>query len=297
MDKEQAKFMLQSFRPDGADAEDPAFEKALSFIASDRELGEWLAKERAQDAAFAQALSEIKIPEDLRETIFKVLAEGETQQNLGFDSDFISALASTQPPEGLRDQILNAMEIEKNMIRPAHKSWGWRKLSSVTAAAAAITLAVFLMFSNGGNAIANTSIHHVHSSAISMLSSPLFKLDLKDSKQSEIYEWLDSENFPTPDALPQGLQDLDGVGCKYLSIGEQEANGSLICYRLDDDTTVHLIVMDKDEIKENIGGLSEASQICEQHSESNWATTQWADDEQIFFLLSKTDPSLLASLF
>ena len=55
MDKEQAKFILQSFRPDGADAQDPDFAEALALAAQDRELGDWLASERAQDAAFAAA--------------------------------------------------------------------------------------------------------------------------------------------------------------------------------------------------------------------------------------------------
>ena len=56
MDKEQAKFILQSFRPDGADASDADFAEALEFAARDRELGEWLASERAADAQFANAL-------------------------------------------------------------------------------------------------------------------------------------------------------------------------------------------------------------------------------------------------
>ena len=56
MDKERARFVLSCFRPDGADAGDPDFAEALRMAAGDRELGEWLARERAQDAAFAQAL-------------------------------------------------------------------------------------------------------------------------------------------------------------------------------------------------------------------------------------------------
>ena len=73
MDKEQAKFILQSFRPDGADAQDPDFADALAVAAEDRELGEWLAEERAQDASFAAALASVEIPEALRENILGVL--------------------------------------------------------------------------------------------------------------------------------------------------------------------------------------------------------------------------------
>ena len=56
MDKEQARFILRSFRPDGADARDPDFTEALELAMEDRELGDWLANERAFDTAFSQAL-------------------------------------------------------------------------------------------------------------------------------------------------------------------------------------------------------------------------------------------------
>jgi len=56
MDKEQAKFILRSFRPDGSDVNDKDFSEALALAMEDRELGEWLAAERAFDASLADAL-------------------------------------------------------------------------------------------------------------------------------------------------------------------------------------------------------------------------------------------------
>ena len=50
MDKEQARFILRSFRPDGADVNDQDFAEALALATANRELGEWLAAERAFDA-------------------------------------------------------------------------------------------------------------------------------------------------------------------------------------------------------------------------------------------------------
>ena len=46
MDNQRAQFILQSFRSDGADAHDSDFVVALSLATEDRELGEWLARER-----------------------------------------------------------------------------------------------------------------------------------------------------------------------------------------------------------------------------------------------------------
>ncbi len=74
MDNEQARFILRSFRPDGADAGDPDFAEALKLAMENRELGEWLASERAFDAEFANALGTVDLPENLREDIMACLA-------------------------------------------------------------------------------------------------------------------------------------------------------------------------------------------------------------------------------
>ena len=63
MNLEQAKLILSSFRPNGADAEGPAFAQALELAVSNEELGLWLASERAQDLAFAEILNDVPIPD------------------------------------------------------------------------------------------------------------------------------------------------------------------------------------------------------------------------------------------
>ena len=47
---------------------------ALALATENRELGEWLAQERAFDATFANALSSVTLPETLREDILGCLA-------------------------------------------------------------------------------------------------------------------------------------------------------------------------------------------------------------------------------
>ena len=86
MDNQRAQFILQSFRSDGADAHDPDFVVALPLAPEDRELGEWLARERGQDVAFAHALSDLKIPEDLRDAVLAMLesADGRRQACVSF---------------------------------------------------------------------------------------------------------------------------------------------------------------------------------------------------------------------
>lgn len=302
MDKERAKFILQSFRPDGEDASEPAFAEALELAAKDRELGEWLAAERAQDAAFAAMLSDVEIPEDLRDAIFDVL-EGAQDMPAEFDADFVGALASVRPPEGLRDQILGAMEVEEKVTEMPvrHKRGFFKTMMWTTSAAAVIALLVgvtFFFAGAGGNALAGTTPKEVEYSAIAMLESPFFSLDLQNDQQRALYVWLDGKDLPKPKELPPGLEGVKGVGCKFLEIGDQKSRGSLICYKRN-ETVVHLVMMERKAIQaEKLNKFDEAAEEC-RHCDKNdeWAVTHWADAEHTYLLLSKMDPSELAKVF
>ena len=99
---------------------------ALALAAQDRELGDWLARERARDAAFAAALNDIEIPTDLRDAIQHILTATENKTGIAheeLDTSFISALSHITPPPGLREQILSAMEVEKVTIVRNEKPW------------------------------------------------------------------------------------------------------------------------------------------------------------------------------
>jgi hypothetical protein len=69
MTNEEAKFMLQGYRPNGADAKNEAFAAALAQAERDPALREWFEREQAFDAAVAGKLREIAPPAGLRESI------------------------------------------------------------------------------------------------------------------------------------------------------------------------------------------------------------------------------------
>ena len=302
MDKERAKFILQGFRPGGEDANEPAFAEALSLAAKDRELGEWLAAERAQDAEFAELLSNVAIPENLREAILVVL-EGSSDDPAEFDADFVGALFTVRPPEGLRAQILGAMELERKVTQLPVKArrGGLRtfvRLSSI-AAVFAVMLVVTLFFAGaGGNELEGSTSSEVAESAVDMLESPFFSIDLRNDRQAALYEWLEGNNLPTPDQLPEGLKGLKGIGCKVLKIGDRGSRGSLICYRLEDEM-VHLVVMERGAVNsEDIDSIKGAVDRCQSfEGDEDWAYTQWADSDHTYCLLSKSSPDALMSLF
>jgi hypothetical protein len=65
MNREEAKFILHAYRPNGEDAHDPQFEPALAFVRNDPELAHWFAGEQALDAAIAERIHSVWPPPDL----------------------------------------------------------------------------------------------------------------------------------------------------------------------------------------------------------------------------------------
>ena len=69
MDKHEAKLLLQSYRPNGQDAGDPAFAEALALARQDPELSDWFRRECELDTAIAAKLAATAVPADLRQSI------------------------------------------------------------------------------------------------------------------------------------------------------------------------------------------------------------------------------------
>jgi hypothetical protein len=69
MNSQQAKFILQGYRSNGADAGDAIFCEALEHARNDPALHVWLAREQAFDSAISGKLTEVRPPAGLREAI------------------------------------------------------------------------------------------------------------------------------------------------------------------------------------------------------------------------------------
>ena len=66
MNREEAQFILQAYRPNSEDARDPQFAEALALARQDPVLAQWFADEQAMDAAFAAKLRARPMPSDLK---------------------------------------------------------------------------------------------------------------------------------------------------------------------------------------------------------------------------------------
>lgn len=69
MNNEEAKFILQGYRPNGADANEATFRAALDQVGRDPALREWFARQQAFDTAVSAKLLDVSPPAGLREAI------------------------------------------------------------------------------------------------------------------------------------------------------------------------------------------------------------------------------------
>jgi hypothetical protein len=71
---ESARFVLNAYRPNGADAQDPVFRVALEQAARDPELAAWFKEQRSFDSLIADKLAEIQPPANLYSAILAGIA-------------------------------------------------------------------------------------------------------------------------------------------------------------------------------------------------------------------------------
>lgn len=298
MDKEQARFILRSFRPDGADAGDQDFAEALKLALENRELGEWLASERAFDAAFAKALASVDLPEHLREDILACLAveRGDfPQAEDTADAAWIGALASIQAPANLRADVLAAMDRTLS-AKPVAKGKIsiFRRAAIPLAAAAGIALA-FLVTRPAAPELPPASnripISAVQAGFVRTFESPQFDLETKNPQHVALIQHLKDRNLPCPSCLPPGLGNVDGLGCRELVIDGKR--GSLICFNRGADGLVHMVIFHREDLDGSFPDITHP----EFAKNGEWATARWQHGDKVFLLLEKGQGEKLAALF
>ena len=286
MDKEQARFILRSFRPDGADVNDADFAEALALAMENRELGEWLASERAFDAAFAKALGSVDLPDNLREDIIACLA-GERgdfpQAEDANDSILIGAFASIQPPAFLRDELIAAMD--RTAVGKNGGNSFWRRAGIPLAVAAGIALA-FVFTRSGHSPVlthsAQVRAEVVEASFIKTFEAPNFDLEVKQDDHRVLIQHLKDRGLPSPGCLPPGLDRVKSIGCRELVINGK--HGSVICFDVGEKGIIHMVIFNREDIE---GSFPERAQP---HFAENgkWSSAQWENDQKVFIVMGNT---------
>jgi hypothetical protein len=298
MDKERARFVLRSFRPDGADSDDVDFAEALRFATNDRELGEWLMRERAFDAEFAEALARVELPEGLREKVFLAMVQdrgGFPKADSAFDAAMIASIGAIKVPEGLRENVIEAMERTAKVERGA---FGWKRVGIPLAAAAGIALAFLL--ADGGqseNTVAKPvppvkiGIESVQAGFVRIHDSPTFSIDQVDGGMPHLISHLRAKGLPCGGGyLPPGLEGVRSLGCRELVIDGKR--GSLICFDTESGT-VHLVIFRRTDVSDELPEMEQP--VIEQSG--SWAKAHWRKEKYAFSLMAMRDRDSLAGFF
>ena len=212
IDNEQAKLILQAYRPDGEDADDPSFSEALEQARVDPELAKWFAEQRAFDEAMRKALQ------------------------------------TRIPPVGLRDSILLTKKISALPRRqPSRPVWRRPRVMALAASIVVLLAAAVLIRPGAEHYISHPMTVAAFSHQVLDLNDRV-SLGKMSNKPAELRAWLAERGAPSDFELPRGLRDAQGLGCQSYTIGG--AKVSLLCFMLGQDQFVHLFVVDRDALKD-----------------------------------------------
>lgn len=78
MNREEAKLILQAYRPGGQDAGDPYFAGALALAKQDAELAAWFAEQQRFDSQISGGLQQVRVPSRLKA---EILAPGKKEES------------------------------------------------------------------------------------------------------------------------------------------------------------------------------------------------------------------------
>ena len=316
MDREQARFILQSFRPDGADSGDPDFEEALAVAAGDRELGDWLLREQEQDAFVSVALRNLAIPSTLRGSVLTALtAEGNgTEEEEGAEEDNTDAgqkltEIESSPPGSRPVEALPAEAQELTVLKveiagpqvaagdgptardaPARKP-GWLHTALI---ATLLVLGAFWAFEvNSSNAGSREGkgerigLRDLEAGAIAEVTRQgLFPL--RSSNLQAHQAWLRENNAPgfDPGELSPGVLEGRPVGCRFFMVGTTRI--SHVCFDMK-GSRAHLVVVRSEDLKaEELGKFGERGQDhCRRCRDTGVSMASWQGKDQAYLLLAK----------
>ena len=303
MDKERAKFVLRSFRPNGTDAEDQDFADALRLATSDLELGEWLVRERAFDAEFAESLARVDLPADLRANVLLAMvqnASGLPGIDLKEDKRMSDAMAAVEVPVGLRSRILESME---HTIPDRQQTSNWWRLGMPLAAAAGIVFAVLFISDDQrpsqGSQVANVaensvngiSVEELQDGFVKVYESPIFSLDKIENSKVSLVSHLKERGLPCGDmSFPPGLDSAEGLGCRELILDGKR--GSLICFDADGGVA-HLIIF----MRKDVEGVLPDMQHPTITQSGSWSKASWGNKKYVFALMSACKKADLQNFF
>jgi hypothetical protein len=180
MTREEARQLLEMYRPGGADDEDPRFREALEWARRDAALGAWLEGQRAFDRVMVAAVRSTSVPADLK-----------------------AALLSSRRPV-VREAAV--------WWRP---SWGDWRVRAALAAAIVFLASVAGVFSQRGPSRFTEFRREMVEEAWNGESH----VDFRSKDLFRIKQWLARNGGPTKFQVPEALIEQGLHGCSVVRVG------------------------------------------------------------------------------
>ncbi len=255
MDKEKAKWLLASYRPDGSDAEDPLFAEALALVLKDQELGEWLAAERAADVAFARGLGSVEVEPLLKDRLTRVLMGDQPEDNdqlAEMDHALMEGLGTIEVPTDLRDRILISAGASEEAV-VTNKPGVWRKSRSILAIAAALAVGFWVVIGLQQDIESGNAGTVAAAEVMNAYQGPS-QLEFRSGEFASIQAFLKEQKAMVPYMLGPGFKGMKSIGCAEIEIKGQTA--SLVCFKeTKSGKVLHLIVFKKDVLEGDMGDV------------------------------------------
>lgn len=246
MDSREAKFILNSYRPGGQDANDPCFAEALERVRRDPILHHWFDESVAFDSAMTEKLSGTPVPRDLRENIL---------------TGAKVARAPHPPQDGF------GVANWKNR---------WRKLGIAAAVVLSATVGSLIWHNTRPAPVAGWQLQALDA-ILSSIARNKSHFDVISSNPADLVKWLRANYAPAGEKLPHDLNKLPSIGCKTFYWRGKPV--SLICFALSDGRAIHLVTTNVSE--ESDRAIKQQAKVIQQ---GHWATATWREGDMIYML-------------
>ena len=203
MNREEAKLILQVYRPGGQDAADAHFAEALALAQRDPELATWFAEQQRFDADVSRELKFLRAPLALKSTI---LAQEKTKvvHRWSWLTTWNSPL-----PWALAAAVVILIGLAALQFKPARPAQF-----------------AFADFQKQMLVAAEDRTHHV---------------DLENQNAQQVHDWLAAHQGDTGMQLPPTLRDTPGLmGCRVVDWHGRKT--SMLCFFRDDTGHMDLFV-------------------------------------------------------
>ena len=315
MDREQARFILQSLRPDGTDEESTDFEEALGVAAEDVALGVWLSAERKRDAAIAATFEDVPVPAFLPEDILAAvsLEKGPraSSEDLAADQAGLREVRAPVQVGASGESQMTVLKVEiagtaSGLTSPAcslsfsgsgKRKEGMLKVVFLAGLLVVGAFAAFELTSMNSEPVASgkelITLRDLSQEALVVISEDL-PFELQGNDLYSYQDWLELRGGPRFDfrVLPREITEGSLLGCRVSTIGE--ARAAHLCFEVE-DIPVHVFVVPTMPIKGAPRGWRVAAD-CWTCPETGIAVAAQRLESRIWFFLSEREEQALADL-